>query len=205
MALPRFTPIPLARLNAPFDHPDWLYELKLDGFRALGYVEAGVARLVSRNGNVLRSFPGLTESMAGALRCSAAVLDGEIVHLGPDGTPQFYDLMRRRTPQHYFAFDLLWLDGRDLRDVPLVERKRLLRSLVPPQPSPVLYLDHVATEGVRLFEAACQRDLEGIVAKLAHGRYTPDETTWVKVKNRAYTQGEGRADFFDGRAFRATV
>jgi bifunctional non-homologous end joining protein LigD len=65
--LPHFTPMPLARLHAPFDHPDWIYELKLDGFRALAYVKARTAKLVSRNGSVLRSFPALTDTSPRAL------------------------------------------------------------------------------------------------------------------------------------------
>jgi bifunctional non-homologous end joining protein LigD len=107
--------MPLARLHAPFDHPDWLYEIKYDGFRALAYIENGIARLVSRRGNVYKSFPALTAAIGGALPARNAILDGEIVHLGPNGIPQFYELMRRRSPQHYFAFDLLWLDGRCAR------------------------------------------------------------------------------------------
>jgi bifunctional non-homologous end joining protein LigD len=190
----------LARLHAPFDHPDWLFEPKLDGFRALAYVEGGTARLASRNGNTFKSFAALTTALAAALPARDAVLDGEIVRLGPDGAPLFYDLMRRRSPQHYFAFDLLWIEGRDLRGLPLLERKRLLRSIIPPQPSPVLYVDHVAGSGVELFNAVCARDMEGVVAKLAAGLYTPDETTWVKIKNPRYSQAEGRADFFDARA-----
>jgi bifunctional non-homologous end joining protein LigD len=113
--------------------------------------------------------------------------------------------MGRRTPQHFYAFDILWLDGRDLRGLPLIERKRLLRELVPPQPAPVLYVDHVAGRGVRLFRAVCEMDLEGIVAKLGTGPYTPEAASWVKIKNRTYTQAEGRHEFFDGRAYRATV
>jgi bifunctional non-homologous end joining protein LigD len=111
--------------------------------------------------------------------------------------------MRRRGPQHFFAFDLLWLNGRDLRALPLLERKRLPRQVVPRQPCPLLYIDHVAGDGVSLYDAVCARDLEGIVAKQADGRYTPEATTWVKIKNPAYSQAEGRADFFEGRAFRA--
>ena len=84
-----------------------------------------------------------------------AVIDGEIVFVDPDGRPGFYDLMRRRTPQHFYAFDLLWLDGRDLRDLPLLERKRLLRELVPPQPSPILFVNHIEGRGVELFRAVC--------------------------------------------------
>src|ERR1051325_10168014 len=108
--------------------------------------------------------------------------------------------MRRRTPQHFYAFDLLWLNGRDARALPLLERKRLLRRrIVPPQPSPVLYVDHIAGRGVDLFRAVCEQDVEGIVAKLASGRYDPNATTWVKIKNRAYSQAEGRHEFFDIR------
>jgi bifunctional non-homologous end joining protein LigD len=197
--------MPLARLHAPFDHADWIFEPKLNGFRALAYVENGKARLVSRNRNTYKSFPELTAALAGALNARDAILDGEIVHLDDDGMPQFYDLMRRRRPQHFYAFDLVWLNGRDLQALALVKRKRLLRGVVPRQPSPVLYVDHVARRGAELFEAVCTRYMEGIVAKLANGLYTPESTTWVKIKNRAYSQAEGRADFFDGRAFRAAV
>jgi bifunctional non-homologous end joining protein LigD len=191
--------MPLARLRAPFDHPDWIFEPKLDGFRAVAYVERGNARLVSRKQNVYKSFPTLTAALGTALRVSNAVVDGEIVHLGPDGAPLFYELMRRRTPQHFMAFDLLWLDGRDLRGVPLLERKGLLRDIVPPQPSPLAYVDHVVETGVDLYCAVCERDTEGVVAKLATGAYTPEATTWVKIKNPGYTQAEGRADFFSLR------
>ena len=99
----------------------------------------------------------------------------------------------RRNPQHYYAFELLWLDGHDLRELPLIKRKQMLKRLIRP---PVLYVDHIAGRGVELFEATCGRDMEGIVAKLADGRYEPLATTWVKIKNRTYSQAEGRADFF---------
>jgi bifunctional non-homologous end joining protein LigD len=80
-ALPRITPERLARLPEPFDHPDWLFELKWDGFRALAYVESGACRLVSRNDHTVKTFPGLCESVAGAVGLHAAILDGEIVAL----------------------------------------------------------------------------------------------------------------------------
>jgi bifunctional non-homologous end joining protein LigD len=76
----------------------------------------------------------LTAAVAAILPGRDAVLDGEIVHLGPEGVPLFYDLMHRRAPQHYYAFDLLGLDGRDLRGLTLIERKAMLGSLVPPSP-----------------------------------------------------------------------
>ena len=127
--------MPLASLHAPFDHPDWIFELKYDGFRALAYIDSRECQLVSRKGTVYRGFPRLCAAIGAAIPAHA-VLDGEIVYLDAEGKPQFYDLMRRRTPQHYYAFDLLWLDGKDLRDIRLIERKRLLRELVRP---PVLF------------------------------------------------------------------
>jgi bifunctional non-homologous end joining protein LigD len=171
----------------------------------LAYVEDGTARLVSRNGNTFKTFPGLTAAIGPATACRNAVLDGEIVHLAKDGTPDFFALMRRRTPQHFCAFDLLWLDGRDVRGLPLTERKRLLRRIVPRDLSPVLYVDHVEGRGVDLFQAVCEADMEGIVAKRASGLYTPDETSWVKIKNRSYSQMEGRWEWFEERHTRTTL
>jgi bifunctional non-homologous end joining protein LigD len=196
--------MPLARFAVPFDHPAWIFEPKLDGFRALAHIEGGKCRLVSRNRNAFKTFPVLAQAIGAAIP-HEAVLDGEIVYVGPDGKPRFYDLMRRRGPQHFYAFDLLWLDGRDVRALPLLERKRLLRGLIPPQPAPVLYVDHIAGRGTELFRAVCTEDVEGIVAKLASAPYTPEATSWVKIKNRAYSQAEGRHEFFDGRALRAVA
>ena len=197
--MPKIIPMPLAQLRAPFDHPDWLFEVKYDGFRALAYVEDGAVRLVSRKGNVYKSFPALCQALAACLTVTDAVLDGEIVHLGPDGKPQFYDLMRRREPQYLYAFDLLWLNGRDQRGLPLLERKRRLRQIVSRPPSPLLYVDHVVGAGVELFEAVGRNDLEGIVGKRADARYTPEDPTWVKIKTRTYSQIEGRRELFEKR------
>jgi bifunctional non-homologous end joining protein LigD len=87
--------MPLARLNAPFDHPDWIFEPKLDGFRAVAYVEGGACRLVSRNRNAFKSFEPLAQAIGQELSGRSAILDGEIVRPGPDGRPVFYELMRR--------------------------------------------------------------------------------------------------------------
>jgi hypothetical protein len=92
----------------------WIFELKYDGFRALGYIDSGQCWLVSRRGTAYKSFPQLCAAIGAAIP-GQAVLDGEIVHLDAQGKPRFYDLMRRRMPQHYFAFGLLWLASRDLR------------------------------------------------------------------------------------------
>lgn len=86
--------MPLATLTTPFDHPDWLFEVRWDGFRGLAYIEDGAASLVSRN--VYKSFGELCQELAKSLRVRDAVIDGEIVHLGPDSRPPFYDLLHRR-------------------------------------------------------------------------------------------------------------
>jgi bifunctional non-homologous end joining protein LigD len=179
--------MPLARLSEPFDHPDWQFELKYDGFRALAHFENGTVRLVSRNRNVFKSFPELCATMAACIEAESAVLDGEIVYLGRDGRPEFYNLMRRRGPQHFYAFDILWLDGKDLRGLPLVKRKQVLRGVVPIKPAPLLYADHFDERGVDLYRSMCEMDLEGIVAKRKDGLYTPEETSWIKIKNRCYS------------------
>jgi len=125
-----------------------------------------------------------------------AVLDGEIVILDSDGRPQFYELLKRRGRGEpvFYAFDLLCLDGEDLRARPLIEQKRLLRSIVPDQPSVLLYADHIERTGIEFFRLTCEQDLEGIVAKLRHGRYGEK---WFKIRNPAYSQREGRRELFE--------
>src|SRR5215469_4411789 len=105
-------PMTLASLHAPFDHDDWIFELKYDGFRALGYIDSGQCRLVPRRETPIRASRSFAPPSERRFR-GQAVLDGEIVHLNTQGKPRFYDLMRRNS-QHYYAFDLLWLDGHDL-------------------------------------------------------------------------------------------
>jgi bifunctional non-homologous end joining protein LigD len=128
--LPRITPIAPTRIRAPFDHQDWVFELKHDGFRALAYIEDGSCRLISRKQIQYKSFGGLATALAG-LHVDDAILDGEIVCLAADGRSQFRELMHgRRQDACFYAFDLLWHDGEDLRPLPLVERKRRLRRLI---------------------------------------------------------------------------
>jgi bifunctional non-homologous end joining protein LigD len=160
----QFTPVqPILRRDA-FDSPEYIFELKHDGFRALAYIDHEGTRLVSRRSNVYRSFPRLCESIRQDLKCEA-VLDGEIVCLDSEGRPQFHELLRRRGQPVFYGFDLLWLDGEDLRERPLIERKRLLRTNVPEQSSSLLYADHIEQHDVEFFRLICDRDVEGIVAK----------------------------------------
>jgi ATP-dependent DNA ligase len=121
----------------------------------------------------------------------------------PLARAEFYNLMRRRTPQHFYAFDTLWLDGKDLRGLPLVKRKQILRRVVPTQPAPILYAEHFDERGVDLFRVVCDSDLEGIVAKRKNGLYLPEATSSVKIKNPLYSQADGREVLFEKRAARA--
>jgi ATP-dependent DNA ligase len=162
---------PLERLRTPFDSPEWLYEIKYDGFRGLAYLKAGEGSLVSRNGNVMRRFRGLATELAQACSKHRAIVDGEITCLGPDGRPQFYDLMFRRGSPVFFDFDLLWLDGEDLRPQPVAVRKKRLRLLLGRRRGVLRYVDATVGNGCALFAEVCKHDLEGIVAKWAEAPY----------------------------------
>jgi bifunctional non-homologous end joining protein LigD len=148
--------------------------------------------------NVYKYFQQLCVAIGKGLKVDNAILDGEIVCVGPDGRPVFNQLLYRRGNPYFYAFDILWLNGRDLRKLVLVQRKQELRRLIPKQPFPVLYADHQDRHGAQLYEAACSLDLEGIVAKWKYGPYVGDDvaTSWVKIKNPAYSQSQGRHEQF---------
>jgi bifunctional non-homologous end joining protein LigD len=201
MKLPAIKPMTLVRVGEPFSDPDWLFEVKHDGFRALCYVEGGAVKLVSRRGHVYKAFRTLCESIATELRVKDAILDGEIVCLDQDGHSQFNKLIYRRGEPRFYAFDLLWLNGEDLRAWRLLDRKEALRNIVPTKSERLLYADHIEERGEDLFQLTCKRDLEGVVAKWARGAYMQGErTSWVKVKNRKYSQSVGREALFKKRS-----
>jgi bifunctional non-homologous end joining protein LigD len=201
MQLPAIMPMRLSRRRDPFNDADWLFELKHDGFRALAYVYSDRCEFVSRNGNVFKQFGVLAGEIHTGLRNKPAILDGELVCLDSKGRSLFKDLLFHRMEPRFFAFDLPWCNGRDLRHLPLTERKQRLRKLIPDGSARLLYCDHVEENGRGLFELACQHDLEGIVAKWKHGRYTSldADSTWVKIRNRNYSQMMGRDELFDRR------
>jgi len=194
--LPRITPINPSRIAAAFDHKDFVFELKHDGFRAVAYIEDGTCRLISRKQIQYKSFAGLRSAMA-ELPVKNAILDGEIVVLDEFGRSQFRELMhKRRQDAAFYAFDLLWQDSEDLRPIPLFERKRRLQRLLKGHAG-ILYAAHVERHGLKLFEAICQKDCEGIVAKHRLAPYTSKPQSWFKVLNPAYTQKRGRKEMFD--------
>jgi bifunctional non-homologous end joining protein LigD len=195
--LPKFSPIIPVRRQDIFDSSDWVYELKYDGFRALGYIEDGRCRFVSRKGNEMKRFEDLSAATRKQLKVKTAVLDGEIVALDESGMPAFYRLMRRKRQASYFAFDLLWLDGKDLRELPLLERKKILRSILPKKSSWIGYVSFIGhTRAKRLFELVKAKDLEGLIVKRKDGQYTP-AARWFKVLNPTYSQKAGRQEFLE--------
>src|SRR5439155_18273126 len=145
--LPRnLRPMRLSRRAEPFDSADFIYELKIDGFRALAHIADGRGELVSRNGNVFRGFAELAKWMAEHLR-ENAVLDGEIACVDDAGRPKFRELLFRQRQCIFIAFDLLYLNGKDLRIRPLIQRKAMLKKLLRRKRSRILYLDHVEADG----------------------------------------------------------
>ncbi len=184
-------------VEKPFDDPNWIFEIKWDGYRALAFVKGDAVRLLSRNQNDMTSqFPELG-GLPGAVRAQTAVIDGEIVAVDEHGRPSF-SLMQQRTgmshpgrrmmnrggvPILYYAFDLVYLDGYDLRQVNLEDRKRLLRAVVATQSELIHFSDDYPEKGVALYEAARQRGLEGIVGKRRNSCYLEKRSReWLKIK-----------------------
>jgi bifunctional non-homologous end joining protein LigD len=124
-----FQPMPLSRKPAPFDHPEWVFELKYDGFRSLAVIQNGRTELISRNGHPFNSFDTLRKALT-VPNEGQTVFDGEIVCLDKRGRPQFNDVLFHRGEPCFFAFDLLMTDGRDLRTERLADRKHELRRLL---------------------------------------------------------------------------
>ena len=134
------------------------------------------------------------------LKVESAVLDGEIACIDGEGRPVFKDLLFRKSTCIFVAFDLLFLNGKDLRTLPLIERKRQLRKLLRRKRSRILYLDHVENDGRLLFEQIVKMDLEGMVCKRKSSPYRVTEKPspyWIKVKNPRYSQAEGREELFE--------
>lgn len=193
-----YTALPLIRQPDPFTDDEWLFEVKYDGFRSLAFADDGRCRLVSRKGKVYDRFRRLSSALS-ALP-DGTILDGELVCIDEDGVSQFDDLMFANGPAQFFAFDILRHDGTDVRELPCLERKRLLAEVVDLDVRRLHYVDHVVGAGEQLFGMICERDMEGIIAKPAASPYREvnGRTPWIKIKNPAYTQAEDRGDLFNG-------
>jgi bifunctional non-homologous end joining protein LigD len=195
LILPTIDPIVVVTGSPPLHDPGWIYEPKFDGFRGVLYLCRHECFIRSKRSNVLRRFTELARRVQDELDVKDAILDGEVVALDEEGRMDFRMLLSGRGWLHYAAFDLLWLNGKDLRGMPLLKRKRRLEQLIPSHNAVLSRVLAVEEHGRELYDAAQRLDLEGIVAKRKGDAYSP-QTVWYKVKNPAYTQAEGRGDLF---------
>jgi bifunctional non-homologous end joining protein LigD len=180
-------------VREPFDHPDWIFEVKWDGYRAVAEIRDGEVSLYSRNGISLgKKFPPILEALR---KCRfEAVLDGEIVVVDDRGQPDFQMLQdyQKSGSGHllYYVFDLLYFQGHDLTSLPLIRRKELLKKILPSEPS-IKFSDHVGKEGVLFFQVAKAKGLEGILAKHSQSAYRMGRRSrqWLKVKTHLAQEG----------------
>lgn len=163
--------------------PDWLHEIKLDGYRMHARLDAGRVQILTRRGNDWTDkYPFIAEAIAG-LPVHNGYLDGELCGLQPDGRTAF-NLIQNATKGSlvFFLFDLLFLNGEDLMSLPLVGRKARLEKLLANAPDVLRYNDHQIGQGAAFHRLACQHGLEGIVSKRVNGRYESDRRSWLKAK-----------------------
>jgi bifunctional non-homologous end joining protein LigD len=210
------TPMLATLVDAPFDDPAWLFEVKWDGYRAIASIDAeGKVALTSRNGlDLLKRFHELS-SMGTAFRSLPGVVDGEICALDAAGRSSFQALQQvdvaarvtksgSRAPLTFVAFDLLYADGRDLRAVPLEERKAKLEELIVPGHA-VMYSKHIVGDGKAFFALAQREGLEGVIGKRRDSPYRMTRSRdWFKIKAKheeefvigGWTEPKGsRSDF----------
>ena len=214
----KVNPMLATSIEETFDSQDWLYEIKWDGYRSVAFINDGNLRLVSRNHNDQTAQFSELGDFPSYVRAKRAIIDGEVVAIDEHGRPSF-SLMQQRTgirhgrfkapgrkdvPVLYYAFDLLYLDGYDLRRVNLEDRKRVLSEVIIPGDS-LRYSDHQIARGTALFQVAADKGLEGIVAKRRNSCYEERRTReWLKIKITkeieavigGYTEPEGSREFF---------
>ncbi len=195
---PAIEPVVLTSRPEPFDDPDWFFEPKYDGFRGILYSSAGSCEIRSRRDFQFDRFNELCQRILAVIGPREFILDGEVVALNRQGKPVFRDLLRGHGFLAFAAFDLLWLDGTDMRQRPLLERKKALNELLPEDTAPLYKILTLEEHGRALLSAIKKMDLEGIVAKRKSDTYASG-TEWYKIKNSGYTQGEGRVDLFRPR------
>ena len=195
-------------IDEPFDDPEWLYEVKWDGYRALAYLQKNSAELRSRNNNVFNEkfYPVYNALKKWPVK---AVIDGEIVVVNEEGLSQFGDLQNWTSEEDgdllYYVFDILWLNGIDLMELPLTKRRNILQQLIPPD-TIIKYSENFEATGTDFFAVAQNIGLEGIIAKKADSTYIPDSRTkiWLKIKTEqrheaiiaGYTKNEDSGKLF---------
>lgn len=171
-----------------FDNSDWIFEVKWDGYRAIAEINPTGYKFYSRNGLTFdKAYPKVFEALK--LIKKKAIIDGEIVVFDDHGKPNFQKLQNYKSNDkfsiQYYVFDCLEADGKNLTGLSVVERKEILKNLLPKKSDIILFCDHVDTEGKALFKEMKKMGLEGMIAKRKNSKYyigkrTPD---WLKIKN----------------------
>ncbi|MBC7863909.1 MAG: DNA ligase D [Bacteroidia bacterium] len=194
--------------SSAFDDKDWVFEIKWDGYRAIAELNGGEVNLYSRNGNTFNaSYPLLTQELK-KLKLTAT-LDGEIVALNKNGDPDFQILQDfgngQQYPMHYYVFDLLSYNNKNLCELPLLERKQLLKKIIKKN-EVIKYSDHFPEKGISFFNATKRHKLEGIIAKKSDSEYFAGKRTnnWLKIKHHktadaviaGFTKPAGSRNFF---------
>jgi bifunctional non-homologous end joining protein LigD len=181
----RLQPMLATLTDAPFDEKGWIFEDKYDGFRMVAVTKGGNVTLYSRNGKIVsHNYIEVAKALEGIK--GDVVIDGELVALDTNGVSHFQLLqnaLRSKARLQYCAFDLMFLDGEDLRDLPLTERKKRLRSILPKHKL-IAFSRHRLASGTKFFEEAEREGLEGIMAKRADSKYQSGARTdnWLKIK-----------------------
>jgi bifunctional non-homologous end joining protein LigD len=209
--LPRFVEPMRAKLAKVPSSGDWIYEIKFDGWRAIALKGGNQVRLLSRNSKDLGAkFPEITASIA-ELNAHDAIIDGEIVALDENGRSSFqllqaHDMGQERPPIFFYAFDLLQLNRKDMKKLPLKERKATLQRLLEKPPGVIRYSATLGRNAKDLLKEARKLGLEGLIGKKATSVYEPGARSgaWIKIKLLheqefvigGYTEPEGTRKFF---------
>jgi bifunctional non-homologous end joining protein LigD len=218
-------PMLAGHADAPFDNKEWVFEVKWDGVRAilLQNKAKGITKIQSRNGkDITHRYPEIAEAVDSVLKDNeSVVLDGEIVVLNKEGIPDFQMHQKRmnvdsqrdieflsdNTPATYFVFDILYFDGKNVEELHLPDRRKILNSLIGGGSKRIRISEYIEEKGKALFKSVIERQLEGIVAKHKYSKYRQGirSSAWLKIKGIltqdcvviGYTKGEGnRQDYF---------
>jgi bifunctional non-homologous end joining protein LigD len=196
-------------VNAPFDNPGWIYEVKWDGYRSLAYIDKGKVELLSRNNKSFteKYYPIIAAMEKWELN---AILDGELLVIKENGQADFSALQNWRSEADghlvYYAFDLLWYEGKNIMALPLSERQAILKDVLPANDDRIRLSQVFTSNGLEFFEAARKMNLEGIMAKRLDSTYIPDNRSknWLKIKVSqrqevvigGFTRNEGSSKLF---------
>lgn len=206
--LKKVKPMLATLVEKPFDNKEWLFETKWDGYRAIGEIHNGKVLLYSRNQQSFNErFKPIVEDLEKF--DFTAILDGEIVLLDKSGKPSFQGIQNFQNQQEgslvYYVFDILYLNGEDLRHRPLIERKEILKKILP-KTKHVRYCSHVKGKGLEAFKKAEKNDLEGIIAKRISSIYQEGRRSrdWLKIKTHkrqevvicGFTEPKGSREYF---------